>query len=97
MRMPRQELGQRGQRWGQHAIRTWPNQARGIARRGAFGVGLGAIIRNPVGAVIGLLALDFGLNRLLFDPKAQGAPCCNPGLQTPRTRARPQAGTTGSA
>jgi hypothetical protein len=38
----------------------------GIALRGAFGVGLGAIIRNQVGAVIGLLAWDFVVNGLLF-------------------------------
>jgi ABC-2 type transport system permease protein len=33
---------------------------------GAFGVGFGAIIRNQVGAVIGLLAWDFVINGLLF-------------------------------
>ena len=38
----------------------------GIALRGAFGVGLGAILRNQVGAVIGLLAWDFVVNGLLF-------------------------------
>ncbi|HXO10457.1 MAG TPA: hypothetical protein VN880_20605 [Solirubrobacteraceae bacterium] len=38
----------------------------GIALRGAFGVGLGAIVRNQVGAVIGLLAWDFVVNGLLF-------------------------------
>lgn len=38
----------------------------GIALRGAFGVGLGAIIRNQVAAVIGLLAWDFVINGLLF-------------------------------
>ena len=37
-----------------------------IALRGAFGVGLGAIVRNQVGAVIGLLAWDFVVNGLLF-------------------------------
>jgi hypothetical protein len=38
----------------------------GIALRGVFGVGLGAIVRNQVGAVIGLLAWDFVVNGLLF-------------------------------
>jgi ABC-2 type transport system permease protein len=38
----------------------------GIALRAAFGVGLGAIVRNQVGAVIGLLAWDFVVNALLF-------------------------------
>lgn len=38
----------------------------GIALRGAFGVGLGAILRNQVAAVIGLLAWDFVVNALLF-------------------------------
>jgi ABC-type transport system involved in multi-copper enzyme maturation permease subunit len=37
-----------------------------IALRGAFGVGLGAILRNQVGAVIALLAWDFVVNGLLF-------------------------------
>jgi ABC-2 type transport system permease protein len=38
----------------------------GIALRGAFGVGLGAILRNQVAAMIGLLAWDFVINSLLF-------------------------------
>lgn len=38
----------------------------GIALVGAFGVGLGAIVRNQVAAVIGLLAWDFVVNGLLF-------------------------------
>jgi hypothetical protein len=38
----------------------------GVALRAAFGVGLGAIVRNQVGAVIGLLAWDFVINGLLF-------------------------------
>ena len=38
----------------------------GIALRGAFGAGLGAIIRNQVAAVICLLAWDFVINALLF-------------------------------
>jgi ABC-2 type transport system permease protein len=38
----------------------------GIALRGAFGVGLGAIVRNQVAAVIVLLAWDFVVNGLLF-------------------------------
>ncbi len=38
----------------------------GIALRGALGVGLGAIVRNQVAAVIGLLAWDFVVNGLLF-------------------------------
>jgi ABC-2 type transport system permease protein len=38
----------------------------GIALRGAFGVGLGAIVRNQVAAVIGLLAWDFVVNGPLF-------------------------------
>lgn len=37
-----------------------------VALRGAFGVGLGAIVRNQVAAVIGLLAWDFVVNGLLF-------------------------------
>ena len=38
----------------------------GIALLGAFGVGLGAMLRSQVGAVIALLAWDFVLNGLLF-------------------------------
>jgi ABC-2 type transport system permease protein len=38
----------------------------GIALRGALGVGLGAIVRNQVAAVIGLLVWDFVVNGLLF-------------------------------
>jgi ABC-2 type transport system permease protein len=38
----------------------------GIALRGALGVGLGAIVRNQVAAVIGLLAWDFVINGVLF-------------------------------
>ncbi|MEO6858464.1 MAG: hypothetical protein ABI323_07750 [Solirubrobacteraceae bacterium] len=38
----------------------------GIALRGAFGVGFGAIVRNQVGAMIGILAWDFVINGLLF-------------------------------
>ena len=36
------------------------------ALRGAFGIGLGAILRNQVGAIIALLAWDFVVNSLLF-------------------------------
>jgi ABC-2 type transport system permease protein len=38
----------------------------GIALRGAFGVALGAIVRNQVSAVIGLLAWDFVVTGLMF-------------------------------
>jgi ABC-2 type transport system permease protein len=38
----------------------------GTALCGAFGVGLGAILRNQVAAVIALLAWDFVVNGLLF-------------------------------
>jgi ABC-2 type transport system permease protein len=38
----------------------------GVALRGALGVGLGAIVRHQVGAVIALLAWDFVVNGLLF-------------------------------
>ena len=38
----------------------------GIALWGAIGVGLGAIIRNQVGAIIGLLAWGFVAENLLF-------------------------------
>ena len=38
----------------------------GIALRGAFGVGLGAILPNQVAGVIALLAWDFVVNGLLF-------------------------------
>jgi ABC-2 type transport system permease protein len=38
----------------------------GIALRGALGVGLGAVVRNQVAAVISLLAWDFVVNGLLF-------------------------------
>jgi ABC-2 type transport system permease protein len=37
-----------------------------IALRGAFGVGLGAILKNQVAAVIALLAWDFVITGLLF-------------------------------
>ena len=37
-----------------------------VALRGTFGVGLGAIVRNQVAGVIGLLAWDFVVNSLLF-------------------------------
>jgi ABC-2 type transport system permease protein len=38
----------------------------GVALLGAFGVGLGAILRSQVGAVIALLSWDFVVNSLLF-------------------------------
>jgi len=38
----------------------------GVSLRGAVGVGLGAILRNQVAAVITLLAWDFVINGLLF-------------------------------
>jgi len=38
----------------------------GVALLGAFGVGLGAILRSQVGAVIALLAWEFVVNGLLF-------------------------------
>jgi ABC-2 type transport system permease protein len=38
----------------------------GIALRGALGVALGAVVRNQVAAIIGLLAWDFVINGLLF-------------------------------
>ena len=38
----------------------------GIALWGAIGVGLGTILRNQVGAIIGLLAWGFVVENLLF-------------------------------
>ena len=38
----------------------------GVALWGAIGVGIGAIVRNQVGAIIGLLAWGFVAENLLF-------------------------------
>ena len=66
LRMPRRTRHPTRARRRRDSRSSCSERSPGVALWGAIGVGLGAIVRNQVGAIIGLLAWGFVVENLLF-------------------------------